>query len=185
MFSGSRWHLPLFLLAAAPAIAQQAAAPQPPAHQGAPMARSLTPDATPDTRAIMDLMMKIEAATVSGDAAFVAAHTSPDFTMVDGDHWANGGLAQVADDKAAYLKRVSSRFYFIRDLDPGSIHLEMHEDVAVVFGRYVGVTRHARIPRLPAPLPAPGSSVYFRNATASGSFSLTAPCMAQFPPLPV
>ena len=56
--------------------------------------------------AIIDLANKIEAATVRGDVAYVDSVTSPDFTMIHGAGWTQGGKVSAADDKAAYLKRV-------------------------------------------------------------------------------
>jgi hypothetical protein len=105
-----------------------------------------TPDAQAQAAAdaqtkadITDLANKIEAATVRGDVAYVDSVTSPDFTMVHGAGWTQGGKVSAADDKAAYLKRVKDKEYLVHDIDPSSIHFELHGDVAITYGRYISL----------------------------------------------
>ena len=147
MFHKYRLCFLLIFIVMSPAIGQQAmptaqsAAPQQRPPSPAFLAQALAPNSSPDTIALMELQNKIEAATVRGDAAYVSSVTSDDFTMVHGDHWATGGLAQLADDKAAYLKRVTDQFYFVHDMDPASVRFEMHKDIAICYGRYLSVTK--------------------------------------------
>jgi hypothetical protein len=101
--------------------------------------RPLTPAEKVDAAAIMELSKKIEDATVRGDVAYVDSVTSPDFTMVHGGGWTTGGKVAAADDKAAYLKRVKDKEYLVHDIDPSSIHFEMHGDVAITWGRYLSL----------------------------------------------
>ena len=88
---------------------------------------------------ITDLANKIEAATVRGDVAYVDKVTSPDFTMVHGSGWTQGAKVTAADDKAAYLKRVKDKEYLVHDIDPSSIHFEIHGDVVITYGRYISL----------------------------------------------
>jgi hypothetical protein len=88
---------------------------------------------------IMDLANKIEAATVRGDVAYVDSVTSPDFTMVHGSGWTQGAKVTAADDKAAYLNRVKGKDYIVHDIDPSSIHFELHGDVVITYGRYISL----------------------------------------------
>jgi hypothetical protein len=168
MFSRYRLWLLLIFVAISPAIARQAVQSAKPA-QGAGSsspgfaarfaAQALTANSSPDTAAVMDLQMKIEDATVRGDVAYVDSVTSPDFTMVHGDNWVTGGLAQLADDKAAYLKRVQDQFYYVHDLDPASIHFEMHKDIAICYGRYLSVGK----PQAQSKNPGRISSIWFER----------------------
>jgi hypothetical protein len=136
----------LIFVAVSPAITQQTGpSKKTPQSAGSPsqafLAQALMANSSADTAALMDLQMKVEDATVRGDVAYVDSVTSPDFTMVHGDNWVTGGLAQLADDKAAYLKRVKDQFYLVHDLDPASIRFEMHKNIAICYGRYLSVTK--------------------------------------------
>src|ERR1700722_19156024 len=64
--------------------------------------QGLPPDANADTRALTDLQLKFEDATIRRDVDFVSSIEDPTMTMVHGDRWTTGGLAQAADDRAAY-----------------------------------------------------------------------------------
>jgi hypothetical protein len=154
----------LIFVAIPPAIAQQAVPSAKAAQSVGPpsqafLAQALRADSSPDTAAVMDLQMKIEDATVRGDVAYVDSVTSPDFTMVHGDNWVTGGLAQLADDKAAYLKRVKDQFYYVHDLDPASIRFEMHKDIAICYGRYLSVTK----PQAQSKNPGRITSIWFER----------------------
>ena len=140
-----------FLLIAlvSPAMAQQAAAPaasQPRPPSAAFLAQALPPDANADTIALTALQMKFEDATIHGDVAFVDSVEDPTMTMVHGDHWTTGRLAQLADDKAAYDARVTGQFYFVHDIDPTTLRYELHKDIAICYGRYLSVTRGRTAP---------------------------------------
>jgi hypothetical protein len=83
--------------------------------------QSLPPDVNVDTRALTELQLKFEDATIRGDVAFVLSVEDPSMTMVYGDRWTNGGRPQLADDRAAYNQRVASQSYYVHDLDPTSL----------------------------------------------------------------
>jgi len=56
--------------------------------------------------------------------------------MVHGDGWTHGAPPTLVDDRAAFMKRVSGKIYDVHDYDVQAA--EMHGDVAVTYGRYVG-----------------------------------------------
>jgi hypothetical protein len=62
--------------------------------------------------------------------------TSADFVMVHGDGWTRGEKPALVDDKASFMKRVASRSYVAHDYDVQAV--ELHGDVAITYGRYVG-----------------------------------------------
>ena len=148
--AGGAIRLPLVLAAlTSVTLAQGAARPTYPTASavvlGVP-ANPNTPDAQAQTAAdaqtkaeIMDLANKIEAATVRGDVAYVDSVLSPDFTMIHGAGWTEGGKVTGADDKAAYLNRVKNKEYLVHDIDPSSIHFEIHGDVVISYGRYISL----------------------------------------------
>ncbi len=61
---------------------------------------------------------------------------APDFVMVHGDGWTHGNPPTLVDDRAGFMKRVSGKIYDVHDYDVQAA--EMHGDVAVTYGRYVG-----------------------------------------------
>ncbi len=121
--------------------------------------QGLAPDANADTRALTELQLKFEDATIRGDVAFVNSVEDPTMTMVHGDRWTNGGRPQLADDRAAYNQRVASQSYFVHDLDPTSLRYELHRDLAICYGRYLSVVSK------PAGSNAPGkiTSIWFER----------------------
>jgi uncharacterized protein (TIGR02246 family) len=92
---------------------------------------------------VLALEREIAAAVVRGDAAYFDRVTAPDFVMIHGDGWTNGGRPALVDDKASFMRRVASKSYAAHDYDVQSV--EMHGDVAITYGRYVG-----NIPSSPA-----------------------------------
>jgi hypothetical protein len=80
---------------------------------------------------------QLEEAVVRGDVAFFDAATAPDFSFVHGDGWTSGGRPLATDDKAAFLRRVANREYLVHDLD--GVRVELHDDVAITYGRYVSL----------------------------------------------
>jgi len=90
---------------------------------------------------VFALEAKIEDAVVRGDTAFVDGVLAKDFRFIHGDHWATAGKPQIDDDRAAFLKRVTDKFYLVHDLDRSKV--EMHPGVAITYGRYVSLT-HGR-----------------------------------------
>jgi ketosteroid isomerase-like protein len=85
---------------------------------------------------VLELEKAIGAAIVRGDVASFDHATSPDFVMVHGDGWTRGGTPTLVDDKNSFQKRIASHLYAAHDFD--SVKVEMHGDVAITYGRYVG-----------------------------------------------
>jgi hypothetical protein len=73
---------------------------------------------------------------VRGDAAYFDRVTAGDFVMTHGDAWTRGGAPALVDDKASFMKRIAAKSYEAHDFD--SVKIEMHGDVAITYGRYVG-----------------------------------------------
>ena len=92
---------------------------------------------------VLALERDIAAAVVRGDAAYFDRVTASDFVMIHGDGWTNGGRPALVDDKASFMRRVANKSYAAHDYDVQSV--EMHGDVAITYGRYVG-----NIPSSPA-----------------------------------
>lgn len=92
---------------------------------------------------VLTLERDIAAAVVRGDAAYFDRVAAPDFVMIHGDGWTNGGRPALVDDKASFMRRVANKSYAAHDYDVQSV--EMHGDVAITYGRYVG-----NIPSSPA-----------------------------------
>jgi hypothetical protein len=85
---------------------------------------------------VLALERDIAAAVVRGDTAYFDRVTAPDFVMVHGDGWTRGGQPALLDDKASFMRRVASKAYAVHDYDVQAA--EMHGDVAITSGRYVG-----------------------------------------------
>ena len=78
----------------------------------------------------------IEAAVVRGDVAFVDAASAPSFTFTHGDGWTTGGAPLRVDSRAEWMATVAKAPYAARVLD--SVKTEVHGDVVITYGRYVG-----------------------------------------------
>ena len=78
----------------------------------------------------------IEAAVVRGDMALVDAATAPTFTFTHGDGWTTGGAPLRVDSRADWMATVAKAPYASRVLD--SVKTEVHGDVVITYGRYVG-----------------------------------------------
>ena len=85
---------------------------------------------------VLALERDIAEAIVKGDAAYFDRVTSSDFVMVHGDGWTRGGQPALVDDKASFMRRIAAKSYEAHDYDVQSV--EMHGDIAVTYGRYVG-----------------------------------------------
>ncbi len=83
----------------------------------------------------------IEAAVVRGDVAFVDAGSAPTFTFTHGDGWTTGGPPLRVDDRATWMATVKAAPYASRELD--SVKTEVHGDVVITYGRYVGRFKQA------------------------------------------
>ena len=79
---------------------------------------------------------EIEAAVVRGDVGFVDAASAPTFTFTHGDGWTTGGAPLRVDSRADWLATVAKSPYVSRVLD--SVKTEVHGDVVITYGRYVG-----------------------------------------------
>jgi hypothetical protein len=84
---------------------------------------------------------EIEAAVVRGDVSFVDAATAPTFTFTHGDGWTTGGAPLRVDSRAAWMATVAKAPYASRVLD--SVKTEVHGDIVITYGRYVGRFKEA------------------------------------------
>jgi hypothetical protein len=84
---------------------------------------------------------EIEAAVVRGDVGFVDAASAPTFTFTHGDGWTTGGAPLRVDSRADWLATVARSPYASRVLD--SVKTEVHGDVVITYGRYVGRFKNA------------------------------------------
>jgi hypothetical protein len=78
----------------------------------------------------------IETAVVRGDVGFVDSASAPTFTFTHGDGWTTGGEPLRVDGRADWLATVAKAPYASRVLD--SVKTEVHGDVVITYGRYVG-----------------------------------------------
>jgi len=78
----------------------------------------------------------IEAAVVRGEVGFVDSASAPTFTFTHGDGWTTGGEPIRVDSRADWLATVAKSPYASRVLD--SVKTEVHGDVVITCGRYVG-----------------------------------------------
>ncbi len=85
---------------------------------------------------VLAFELAIEAAVVRGDVAFVDAGTAPTFTFTHGDGWTTGGAPLRVDTRADWMATVAKAPYASRVLD--SVKTEVHGDIVITYGRYVG-----------------------------------------------
>ena len=126
--------LPLaFLWLGAPAFSQQAPSPT-----AAPQRRSMPDtsiDKSPAAAQVLALDKKIGEAIVAGDTAFMSGVLADDFRMTHSDRWITGDMPLLTDNKQSFLRRVTEKSYLTYDLY--DLKVEMHSDMAIVYGRYV------------------------------------------------
>jgi hypothetical protein len=79
---------------------------------------------------------EIEAAVVRGDVAFVDRASAPTFAFTHGDGWTTGGQPLRVDSREDWLATVARSPYASRVLD--SVQTEVHGDIVITYGRYVG-----------------------------------------------
>jgi uncharacterized protein GlcG (DUF336 family) len=118
----------MFVSAAAVAAQQQARA--------APRAAASTAAVHDTAEEVLAFERAIEAAVVRGDVAFVDAATAPTFTFTHGDGWTTGGAPLRVDTRADWMATVAKAPYASRVLD--SVKTEVHGDIVITYGRYVG-----------------------------------------------
>jgi hypothetical protein len=107
---------------------------QPPATSAHASAASA--DQTAAGAEVLALERDIGAAIVRGDVAYVEKAIAPDFVMVHGDGWTHGDAPALVDDRASFMQRVTGKIYAAIDYDVQAV--EMHGDVAITYGHYVG-----------------------------------------------
>ncbi len=56
--------------------------------------------------------------------------------MTHGDGWTRGEPPALVDDQASFARRVASKSYAVHDYDVQAA--ELHGDVAITYGRYIG-----------------------------------------------
>jgi uncharacterized protein DUF4440 len=125
----------IVISAAVPVAAQQQA------RAVAARAASSTTSATDTAQEVLAFERAIEAAVVRGDVAFVDAATAPTFTFTHGDGWTTGGAPLRVDSRADWMATVAKAPYASRVLD--SVKTEVHGDVVITYGRYVGKFKDA------------------------------------------
>jgi hypothetical protein len=82
---------------------------------------------------------EMEAAVVRGDIAYLEKIIPGDFSFTHGDGWTTGGAPLRVDDKRSWLESIRSQPYLARDLD--DVKVELHDDIAITYGRYVAKNR--------------------------------------------
>jgi hypothetical protein len=133
--STSVWPIPVVFAAICSVAAQQPAAVAE-SHQAA------GPKAAHEVAAeVLVFEREIEAAVVRGDVGFVDAGSAPTFTFTHGDGWTAGGAPLRVDSRADWLATVAQAPYASRVLD--SVKTEVHGDVVITYGRYVGRFKNA------------------------------------------
>ena len=85
---------------------------------------------------------EIEAAVVRGDVALVDAASASTFTFTHGDGWTTGGAPLRVDSRADWMATVAKAPYASRVLD--SVKTEVHGDIVITYGRYVGSLQTGR-----------------------------------------
>jgi len=123
----------VILAVGATAWAQQTPPSAAAGHAGAPRTSSSIHDTAAE---VLAFEREVEAAVVRGDVAFVDAATAPTFTFTHGDGWTTGGPPLRVDTRADWMATVARAPYASRVLD--SVKTEVHGDVVVTYGRYVG-----------------------------------------------
>ncbi len=132
-------------------------------------------DSSADEAEVLKLDQRIADAVVRGDTTFVDSVTPPDFVMVHGDGWTNGGKPLLTDTEQSMLRRVTTKYYDVLDFD--SVKAEMHGDVAITYGRYLAHTTSGDDPAGAGS--RSGSSASTPGATGAGSTCRIEPCMGR------
>ncbi len=128
--SMSAWPILVMFAAISPAAAQQATTV-------AARDQGAAPKAAHEIAAeVLAFEREIEAAVVRGDVGFVDAASAPTFTFTHGDGWTTGGAPLRVDSRADWMATVVKSPYASRVLD--SVRTELHGDVVITYGRYVG-----------------------------------------------
>ena len=94
-----------------------------------------------DVDDVLALEQNIATAIVHGDASYFDRVTADDFVMSHSDRWTIGGKPLLVDDKKSFQKRIETKQYLAHDYDASTVKIEMHGDIAITYGRYVGHMR--------------------------------------------
>jgi hypothetical protein len=81
---------------------------------------------------------KLEEATTKGDTAYFESAVADDMLFVHRIGWVTGGKPRT-DDKTSYAKRIADKIYLLNELDPSTVQVELHGDVAISYGRYISM----------------------------------------------
>jgi uncharacterized protein DUF4440 len=135
--SGTRWRWFLVAVAVCLPLSLSLLGQQSPAPARVVPPEIMAATATGPAAEVVALERKFEEAMVNGDTATVAAIIAKTFSFTHGNQWATGGKPQGADNRESWLKRVAEKRYLLRDLD--HVKVEMHQDVAITYGRYVNM----------------------------------------------
>jgi len=104
--------------------------------------QAASPNTSHDVAAeVLAFERDVEAAVVRGDVGFVDAASAPTFTFTHGDGWTTGGEPLRVDSRTEWLATVAKSPYASRVLD--SVKTEVHGDVVITYGRYVGRFKEA------------------------------------------
>src|SRR5262245_39493565 len=136
-----RYHLRRIAMVAVIAVTTLPAAAQQQARVVAARATTSTASANDTAQEVLAFERAIEAAVVRGDVAFVDAALAPTFTFTHGDGWTTGGAPLRVDSRADWVATVAKAPYASRVLD--SVNTEVHGDIAITYGRYVGRFKEA------------------------------------------
>jgi hypothetical protein len=106
--------------------------------QSSPPTNAVTGSAAspPGGDEVLALERALGAAVAHGQAQSFDQATADDFVMLHGDGWTTGGQAALVDDKTSFMARVASNSYAVHEYDRQAV--ELHGDVAITYGRYVG-----------------------------------------------
>ena len=85
---------------------------------------------------VLALERTIGTAIMRGHTQYFDQATADDFVMLHGDGWTMGEPPALVDDKASFMPRVASNSYAVHEYDRQAV--ELHDDVAITYGRYVG-----------------------------------------------
>lgn len=132
------WIVPPHLLVCAAALAVSFLQPVVRA-QTQPAAHSQTAEDAESE--VLAFEREIESAVVSGDVAFVDDASAETFTFTHGDGWTTGGAPLRVDSREDWLATVARAPYASRVID--SVRAEVHGDVVITYGRYVGRFKNA------------------------------------------
>jgi len=113
---------------------------QPSSVRGLAQQPGLPASPSPEAAEVLKFEQSIGSAIARGDAAYFDRVTASDFVMTHSDRWATGEKPLLLDDKKSFMKRVSDHDYLAHDID--SARAEIHGDVAITYGRYIGHMQH-------------------------------------------